>query len=73
MPMTIDVTDDTFQTDVLDRSQTVPVVVDGPWDNLSYRPDLAGAVGSAAKGKALEQLEKNAPGVGELGKRLFGR
>ncbi|HZM32633.1 MAG TPA: thioredoxin [Acidimicrobiales bacterium] len=31
--MTIDVTDDTFQTDVLDRSQTVPVVVDlwAPW------------------------------------------
>jgi putative thioredoxin len=31
--MTIDVTDATFQTDVLDRSETVPVVVDlwAPW------------------------------------------
>jgi len=31
--MTIDVTDDSFQTDVLDRSTTVPVVVDlwAPW------------------------------------------
>jgi putative thioredoxin len=33
MAMTIDVTDATFQTDVLDRSETVPVVVDlwAPW------------------------------------------
>lgn len=52
---------------------TVPVIVEGPWDNLSYRPDLAGAVGSAAKGKALEQLEKRIPGAGDVGKRLFGR
>jgi AsmA protein len=52
---------------------TVPVIVEGPWDNLSYRPDLAGAVGSATKGKAIEELEKRVPGAGDLGKRLFGR
>jgi AsmA protein len=33
---------------------TVPVIVEGPWDNLSYRPDLAalakGAAGAVVKG-----------------------
>ncbi len=28
----------------------VPVIVSGPWDNLSYRPDLAGALQGTAKG-----------------------
>lgn len=33
---------------------TVPVIVEGPWDNPSYRPDLAAAMQSGA-GKALEK------------------
>lgn len=42
----------------------VPVVVEGPWDNLSYRPDLAGAIGTVAKdpGKALESIKGVLPG-----------
>ncbi len=40
----------------------VPVIVSGPWDNLSYKPDLAGALSGAAKGKAMEQLQKVLPG-----------
>lgn len=39
----------------------VPVIVDGPWDDLSYKPDLAGV----AKGKAMEQLQKVVPGLGQ--------
>lgn len=39
----------------------VPVIVEGPWDNLSYKPDLAGL----AKGKALEQLQRVVPGIGQ--------
>lgn len=37
----------------------VPVIVTGSWNNLSYRPDLAGALGGIAKdpGKALESLK----------------
>ncbi len=42
----------------------VPVIVTGPWSHLSYQPDLAAAVSGAAKGKALQQLEKVIPGVG---------
>ncbi len=43
---------------------TVPVKVQGPWDNLSYRPDLAGAIGGMAKdpGKALESIRGVLPG-----------
>lgn len=51
---------------------TVPVIVEGPWDNVSYRPDLAGMVTDIAKDptKALEgakdtlkQLESGAGGL----------
>lgn len=41
----------------------VPVIVDGPWDNLTYKPDLAGL----AKGKAMEQLQRIVPGMGQQG------
>jgi AsmA protein len=42
----------------------VPVIVSGPWDNVSYKPDLAGAIGGLAKdpSKALKSLEKLIPG-----------
>ncbi|MCZ6467476.1 MAG: AsmA family protein, partial [Alphaproteobacteria bacterium] len=42
----------------------VPVMVQGPWDDLSYRPDLAGAIGGIAKdpGKALESVKDLLPG-----------
>ena len=30
----------------------VPILVSGPWDNLSYRPDLAGVLSGAATGAA---------------------
>jgi AsmA protein len=43
---------------------SVPVIVSGPWANLSYKPDLAGALGGLAKdpGKALESLKGMIPG-----------
>lgn len=43
----------------------VPVVISGPWDNLSYKPDLAGALGGLAKDpkKALDSLKGLVPGV----------
>ncbi|TQV75900.1 AsmA family protein [Denitrobaculum tricleocarpae] len=46
----------------------VPVLVSGPWHDLSYQPDLAGAVEGLAKdpGKALESLG------GDAGKALEG-
>jgi AsmA protein len=65
----------------------VPVMVSGPWNNLSYRPDLAGAL-KQDPGKALEQLKKalpggdksspssgggTAPNPGDAQKKLFGR
>ncbi|MDA1325934.1 MAG: AsmA family protein [Proteobacteria bacterium] len=42
----------------------VPVIVSGPWDNVSYTPDLAGAIGGIAKDpkKALESLKGLIPG-----------
>lgn len=62
----------------------VPVIVSGPWSNLSYQPDLAAAISGAAKGKALDELKKLIPGdksggtstvpnVGDALKGLFGR
>lgn len=65
----------------------VPVLVTGPWDNLSYKPDLAGLVDGIAKDpkKALDGLKKLIPGQGGSGggsaipkpedalKKLFGR
>ena len=65
----------------------VPVIVSGPWDNLSYKPDLAGVIDGIAKDpeKALEGLKNLVPGQGCSGggaalpkpedalKKLFGR
>ncbi len=65
----------------------VPVLVSGPWDNLSYKPDLAGMIDGIAKDpkKALEGLKNLIPGQGGSGggsalpkpedalKKLFGR
>jgi AsmA protein len=52
----------------------VPVIVSGPWSDLSYRPDLVGAIGAGAIGdvvkdpsKALERLRNIAPGSGGSG------
>ena len=63
----------------------VPVVVSGPWDNLSYKPDLAGVIDGIVKDpkKALEWLKNLIPRQGGSGgalpkpedvlKKLFGR
>ena len=45
----------------------VPVIVKGPWDNLSYKPDLAGVVGDPSK-----LLEGGAKGVGNVLKSAPG-
>lgn len=43
---------------------SVPVIVSGPWSNISYKPDLAGAIGGLAKdpSKALDSLKQLIPG-----------
>ena len=43
---------------------SVPVIVSGPWHNISYKPDLAGVIGGLAKDptKALKSLESLIPG-----------
>jgi AsmA protein len=49
----------------------VPVNIKGPWDHLSYEPDLAGVVGGAGqllKGGAQELLKGVVPGGGDSGK-----
>jgi len=58
---------------------TVPVIVEGPWDDLTYRPDLAGLIGGLAQDptKALEDVEKTVEGLqegatGGLGKMIEG-
>jgi AsmA protein len=65
----------------------VPVLVSGPWDNLSYKPDLAEMIDGIAKDpkKALEGLKNLIPGQGgsrggsalpkpeDTLKKLFGR
>ena len=58
---------------------TVPVIVEGPWHDLSYRPDLAGLIEVMAKdpAKALEGATKTLEGLqegttGDLGKMLEG-
>lgn len=57
------------------KGLVVPVIVDGPWHELSYRPDLAGMVGDIAKDptKALEgakdtikQLKQGTGGLGDV-------
>jgi AsmA protein len=44
---------------------TVPFIISGPWDNLSYQPDVAGmAKGLIAEpGKALDSVKGLVPGV----------
>jgi AsmA protein len=39
-------------------SLTVPVIVEGPWDNLSYRPDLSGMLKGGAEKAATDALQK---------------
>jgi len=43
----------------------VPVIASGPWNDISYRPDLAGMIGDVAKDptKALEGVKKLVPGL----------
>jgi AsmA protein len=38
----------------------VPVIIEGPWDDLSYRPDLSGVIGTALRdpGALKDQLEQ---------------
>jgi len=52
----------------------VPVIVSGPWDNLSYKPDLAGMLGNVAKdpGKALDAVKKLIPGTSSGGTTSSG-
>lgn len=42
----------------------VPVIVSGPWENVSYKPDLTGAIDSLAKdpGKVLDAVKGVIPG-----------
>ena len=57
----------------------VPVDITGPWDNLSYRPDLAGIAKGLAQdpGKALDVLKGGGSGAGgaagNLLKGLLGK
>jgi AsmA protein len=55
----------------------VPVDITGPWDNLSYRPDLAGIAKGLAQdpGKALDALKNGGGGssAGGLLKGLLGK
>jgi len=66
----------------------VPVMITGPWDNLSYAPDLTGAVDELVKdpSSALDKVKNLIPGLGSSGdssttsdnpldsiKKLFGR
>ena len=57
------------------KGLVVPVIVEGPWHALTYRPDLAGMVGDIAKDptKALEgakdtlkQLKQGTGGIGDV-------
>ena len=45
---------------------SVPVVITGPWDNLSFAPDLSGAVEEIAKdpASALDKIKNIIPGIG---------
>ncbi len=47
----------------------VPVMITGPWDNLSFAPDLTGAVDELAKDPAgtLDRLKSVIPGTGSSG------
>lgn len=52
-----------------------PVDVTGPWDNLSYRPDLTGVAKDLAKdpGKALNAIKGGGSGAQNLLKGFLGR
>jgi AsmA protein len=49
----------------------VPVNITGPWDNLSYRPDLAGVV--TRSGKSLKNILKNPSDLEQLKSLLGGK
>jgi AsmA protein len=49
---------------------SVPVKITGPWDDLSFRPDLAGIANQ--NGKALQNILKNPSGVDQLRSLLGG-
>ncbi len=53
----------------------VPVNISGPWDDLSYRPDLTGMAKDLAKdpGKALDTLKGGGSGAKDLLKGLLGK
>ncbi len=56
-------------------SAVVPVAVKGPWDDLSYRPDLTGIVGDKLLkqgGKKLDDVLKSQPQVDEMLKGILG-
>jgi AsmA protein len=46
----------------------VPVIIEGPWDDLKYRPDLSGIVESALKDP--EAFKKQIEQMGDQGKAL---
>ena len=41
----------------------VPILVHGPWDNLSYRPDLSGIADIAKNAPSAEGIKKMIPGI----------
>jgi len=53
----------------------VPVLVTGPWDNLSYRPDVAGMAKDLAKdpGRALDAIKGGGSGAKDMLKGLLGK
>lgn len=53
----------------------VPVVITGPWNDLSYRPDLSGVAKELTQqpGKALDMLKKQGSGVQDFLKGLLGK
>ena len=60
------------------KGLVVPVIVEGPWHAVTYRPDLAGMIGDIAKDptKALEgakdTVKKLKQGTGGIGDVLKG-
>ncbi len=53
----------------------VPVDITGPWDNLSYRPDVSGIAKDIAKdpGKALNAIQGGGSGAKNMLKGLLGK
>jgi AsmA protein len=43
----------------------VPIIVTGPWDNLSFAPDLAGVLKNAANPEGVKKLLEGAKGSGD--------